>query len=135
VLERFLVVGRSLFPQRIPQIIVRLCEPWILFYGLLKFCLCFWEFLCQHQFNALIVDRDRGITNLLYQLLCAPAPSAGRAASAITATVVGQEFCEFTDRGSIPGVRGRVDDAIRKGEAWGNAIFLDILGVRWNTWR
>ena len=34
-------------------------------------------------------------------------------------SVVGQEFCEFTDRGSIPGVRGRVDDAIRKGEAWG----------------
>ena len=33
-------------------------------------------------------------------------------------SVVGQEFCEFTNRGSIPGVRGRVDDAIRKGEAW-----------------
>jgi hypothetical protein len=28
-------------------------------------------------------------------------------------------ICEFTDRGSIPQVRGRVDDAIRKGEAWG----------------
>jgi len=36
-------------------------------------------------------------------------------------SVVGQEFCEFTERGSIPGVRGRVDDAIRKGEAWGES--------------
>jgi hypothetical protein len=34
-------------------------------------------------------------------------------------SVVGQEFCGFTDRGSIPGVRGRADDAVRKGEAWG----------------
>src|SRR4029077_3874255 len=29
VLKRFLEVRRSLFPQGIPQIIVRLCEPWI----------------------------------------------------------------------------------------------------------
>ena len=42
-------------------------------------------------------------------------------------SVVGQEFCEFTNRGSIPGVKGRVDDAIRKGEAWGKAIFLNIF--------
>src|ERR1700740_2418837 len=96
MLERSLVVCRSLFPQRIPQIIVRLRKPGIFFDGLLKFRLCFWESLCQHQFNALIVDRDRGITILRRGCFALLAPTAGKAASTITATKPMQRFAART---------------------------------------